>query len=432
MKLSELKVDRLKRELSKLELPIGGSKSELQKRLTEDLQQRGINIDNYEFDDEEEPEVCISGAVSIDINSLLEKLQAQNKLLLAEAREAWRADVRETSRAERQILLAEIQEIKENTRAINEKLTEIYETESKRVNGVEARVPNLEKGVEDKLNICEEESNKLATTVKRMSCNAEKVDNLQCQPELDVCEGSGRIKTPCLHGRTPLAVCKFQFDSVASRTGCCDEEKALELSSVSKGTAAEILKAMPPSSRNNYNDVMMAPQHKACELLYTEVERNVAVADNEDYRDDASKTENNKVHEEAKHAEAQERRNNLQKVVHIRMEVIGKKMKAGCDWVADIEYLRVIKMFSPCIQQREKRLTARLLINRGRTCKVNKRLNKVDYRDQDHYDPRTKMKSAWQTLGVSVMSLFGTNRLKWEAMLRRSSLGTAVVVTSIK
>ena len=38
MKLFELRVDRLKRELSKLELPTTGTKNELQRRLREQLQ----------------------------------------------------------------------------------------------------------------------------------------------------------------------------------------------------------------------------------------------------------------------------------------------------------------------------------------------------------------------------------------------------------
>ena len=54
MKLTELRVDRLKRELGKLEQPTAGTKNELQRRLREQLQLKGIDIESYEFEDEEE------------------------------------------------------------------------------------------------------------------------------------------------------------------------------------------------------------------------------------------------------------------------------------------------------------------------------------------------------------------------------------------
>ena len=53
MKLMELRVDRLKRELGKLEVPTTGTMNELQRQLREQLQLQGIDIDSYEFDDEE-------------------------------------------------------------------------------------------------------------------------------------------------------------------------------------------------------------------------------------------------------------------------------------------------------------------------------------------------------------------------------------------
>ena len=51
MKLTELRVDRLQRELGKLELPTAGIKNKLQRRLREQLQLQGIDIESYEFED---------------------------------------------------------------------------------------------------------------------------------------------------------------------------------------------------------------------------------------------------------------------------------------------------------------------------------------------------------------------------------------------
>ena len=53
MKLTELRVDRFKRELGKLDLPTTGTENELQRRLLRQLQLQGIDIKSYEFEDEE-------------------------------------------------------------------------------------------------------------------------------------------------------------------------------------------------------------------------------------------------------------------------------------------------------------------------------------------------------------------------------------------
>ena len=117
MKLTELRVDRLKRELGKLELPTTGTKNELQRRLREQLQLQGIDIETYEFEDEEEREIQAPAVPSsVDINSLLaammEKMELTNQKLFEASRpenQKLLADVQETSRAENQKLLAEVQ-----------------------------------------------------------------------------------------------------------------------------------------------------------------------------------------------------------------------------------------------------------------------------------------------------------------------------------
>ena len=115
MKLTELRVDRLKRELGELELPTTGTKNELQRRLREQLQLQGIDIETYEFGDEEQREIQDSTAPSsIDINSLLaammDKMEVANQRLF------------EASRAENQKIQEENKKLFENSRAENQKL----------------------------------------------------------------------------------------------------------------------------------------------------------------------------------------------------------------------------------------------------------------------------------------------------------------------
>ena len=60
MNLTDLRVDRLKWELCKLELSTTGTKNELQRRLREKLQLHGIDIESYELEEEEKREIQAS------------------------------------------------------------------------------------------------------------------------------------------------------------------------------------------------------------------------------------------------------------------------------------------------------------------------------------------------------------------------------------
>ena len=75
MKPTELRVDRLKWELGKLELPTTGTKNELQRRLREQLQLQSIN----ELEDEEEREIQTPATSnSGDINSEAARAEDQH------------------------------------------------------------------------------------------------------------------------------------------------------------------------------------------------------------------------------------------------------------------------------------------------------------------------------------------------------------------
>ena len=300
-------MDRLKRELGKLELPTAGTKNELQRRLREHLQLQGIDIDSHEFEDEDERELQVpTTPTGVDINSLLaammekmqiladvqeasraesKKMQEENKKLLADVRETSRteskkmqeenkkllADVLEAARSENLKLQAAIlSKIGKELVATSEKLQEIHDSVSKRIAGVEERMTHLEKTVDTKVNNLEKTVDTKVTVSEKtvdgkLVMLEEKIINLQShrpEPVRVVSESSSRIKTPCFDGNSPLSVFKFQFETVASRNGWDDEEKALELILALKGVAAQILETMPASSRNNYTDLMAALQRK--------------------------------------------------------------------------------------------------------------------------------------------------------------------------
>ena len=79
MKLAELRVDRLKRELGKLELQTTGTNNELQRRLREQLQLQGIDIESYKFEEEEDRDIqALAAPSSVDISSLLAEMMEKN------------------------------------------------------------------------------------------------------------------------------------------------------------------------------------------------------------------------------------------------------------------------------------------------------------------------------------------------------------------
>ena len=74
MNHSELRVGRLKQELSRLALSTMGTKNELQRRLRETLRKRSIDADTYDFEDEWERELQVPvtpGGIDISLLAAL-------------------------------------------------------------------------------------------------------------------------------------------------------------------------------------------------------------------------------------------------------------------------------------------------------------------------------------------------------------------------
>ena len=89
--------------MSKLALQIMGTKNELQRRLREELRNRGIDVNTSDFKDEEERELQAPSTPSgIDISSVLAALM-EKMIVITEEQEASRAEIKkmqEASRAE--------------------------------------------------------------------------------------------------------------------------------------------------------------------------------------------------------------------------------------------------------------------------------------------------------------------------------------------
>lgn len=75
MKLEELKVEQLKKELTKLELPSAGNKAELQKSLIDAFKWRDIDIGTFVFWYIEEVEVFIRKTTSTMFSAMMNKFK---------------------------------------------------------------------------------------------------------------------------------------------------------------------------------------------------------------------------------------------------------------------------------------------------------------------------------------------------------------------
>lgn len=247
MKFSELKVEQLKKELSKLELPTAGNKAELQRRLMENFHQRNIEISTFEFENADDNDVSmVEEASGVDFTAVLACFMKKIESTLQDNSR----DLKETSRVMNEKLDANSRIMQENTAATSDKLEEISEVINKRVDHVDIQMEELDR--------------KIMLHDERFLDLEKKMSDLKIKggPVQVVSENAIKMKTPTFDGSTSFEIFKFQFEMVAGRNLWSDDDKAIELILSLKGVAAEVLQAIPIGSRKNYGEVISALQRK--------------------------------------------------------------------------------------------------------------------------------------------------------------------------
>ncbi|KNC27300.1 hypothetical protein FF38_06726 [Lucilia cuprina] len=179
MKFEELKVEQLKRGLSKLELPTAGNKAELQKRLIDEFKRRDIDIGTYEFEYKDETEICTRLTTSnMDLNTMFagmlekfadvqetskannEKLLTKFKVEVQETSKAkfakFKTEVQKTSKINNEKLLAEFKaEVQETSKAnfakFKTEIQEMFKIINNRVDGIDRKVADLETNIDKKV-----------------------------------------------------------------------------------------------------------------------------------------------------------------------------------------------------------------------------------------------------------------------------------------
>ncbi|XP_075168511.1 uncharacterized protein LOC142240690 [Haematobia irritans] len=301
MKFNQLRVEDLKKELSKMEQPTTGNKAQLQKRLLEEFERRSIDIETHEFDYKEDlDESVVASALEtpsvasnvVDYTSMvniLSKMMEENSLKMQENSRKMMEEnslkmqensrkmmeenslkmqensrkimeenslkMQENSRKLEETFDENSKKMDENSRILNENLQQIAEGMEKRVDHIESQIGELDKkiiSVDEKIMVHDEKFLHIERKMSELEIKGGPVR---------VIEGS-KTKPPVFDGSTSFDVFKFQFEMVACRNLWNDNDKAIELLLALKGNAADVIQSIPAASRNNYNEVIAALQRK--------------------------------------------------------------------------------------------------------------------------------------------------------------------------
>ncbi|XP_061389850.1 scaffold attachment factor B1-like [Musca vetustissima] len=221
MKFKDLRVEDLKKELNKLELSSTGNKAELQKRLLDEFERRGMNIDTYEFDSKDEVDLSEMGESNgEEVSSVAARSDDFREMLAKMFEENFRR-------------------FEENSRKMNEKLENITEVIGRRVETVEVQIKELDKKVQSV-------DEKFLAHDHRFTNLEKKISELEIKSgPVRAPDNTLKIKPPVFDGSTSFNVFKLQFETVASRNSWNDSDKAVALLLALKGSAADVIQSIP-------------------------------------------------------------------------------------------------------------------------------------------------------------------------------------------
>lgn len=227
VKLEELKVEQLKKELAALGQKTTGTKSELVHRLRLAIEALGKDPNTVDFGLNSDDVERVGGAEGVDSAAIVDEGGdgIGNDVVIGEVR-------RSSS--------------DENFGVISEFAKELKELKSY-VRGVEmAAMQNLEV-VLDKMNDMENRFIREIESLKR-NCRHPTLDEYNVEVE-----GSHastlKLKSPTFDGTTSFSVFKLQFETVAEKNNWSNKDKAVALIVALKGSAADVLQALPESGQ---------------------------------------------------------------------------------------------------------------------------------------------------------------------------------------
>ncbi|XP_067647332.1 golgin subfamily A member 6-like protein 7 [Eurosta solidaginis] len=309
-KLSELRIQQLKKELENRGLNTTGNKFELQARLREVMEWQGIDVDEYVFypdGDEtttkiEEKNETSQTVTSTDMNMILAAISAQTSTVTSMSSQMSEMSTQITSKMETQLeeqktymaSQLEVQEARisemssqmssqlesQETRItskievqLDEQKTHMTSQIAEQLKEQEARITlqleAQEEGISTKLEAQETKvSSQLEAFSERkdkmeaeMDALKDRIQELQLNRPA-VSTSNPKVKTPSFDGSVPFQVFNLQFGKTATVNNWNAGDKVAALFMALKGPAAEILQTIPEGELNCYEALMGALERR--------------------------------------------------------------------------------------------------------------------------------------------------------------------------
>lgn len=239
VKLVELKVVQLKKELSKLDLSTSGVKTELQLRLRTAMETKGIDLTTHEFEndensmDNEDQESQLMALDANQLNAALEKFSVNLEVKLSQ-----NVDV----------IKNRLEDLASN---FNGKLTSL----EKHVKDVERFMNERIQNIEQHLSVNERTGDSNVST----SNLAASVTFANSDPSRS---NNACFKTPVFTGITSFEAFKFQFETVIRRNKWDQDDGLAALILSLQGEASTFLETISNAEKKNYCSLMEALERK--------------------------------------------------------------------------------------------------------------------------------------------------------------------------
>lgn len=231
VKLGQLKVDQLKKELALLELSTMGSKAELQQRLREACEMRGIDLTSHEFVQQEveaatEVELIVPTvpAIGADMSQLLAAMQS----MMSQQQKLGQQLNENSTNLERRLQnnSVNLEQLAEGLASYSGQLNAKFVSLEESVGDLDKRVEELEKSMVTEYNeVLDKRVEDLEKSVN------ERLHSLQLNGTIQrIRETSGvKLKPPTYDGTTAFNIFRLQFETTATQNVWSEEEKAAAL-----------------------------------------------------------------------------------------------------------------------------------------------------------------------------------------------------------
>jgi len=302
VKLFELKVADLKRELEERDLETSGTKSVLQHRLQQALCDVGENPDDFLFD-------------TSDLSKNLANLEANLESKIAESNKSLEANLQAKIDDSNKNLSNLESKIAESNKSLEAKIVESNTKLENKLEEYSGKVSNLENDlcklgerineIDDKVNLIEKDLEDRLVSKLRLRLDAPEshtstsspsatltaeppryaAPTTDYKPPAPVATVNPHSTVPVFDGKTPWEDYMTLFETAAVVHGWSEETKASVLCLSLRGDALAVLQATPMSERTNFTELVkrleMRFGHRHMDQLYRSQLRNRTQRPNE-------------------------------------------------------------------------------------------------------------------------------------------------------